>query len=95
MRSFFAGPSSYVIDEAALADAFLARVPFDGTRWRPGHVSRASVDGYYESLVQQANVIKDPEYAKLYDKINIVTKGPLFSSERWKAIWELNTGNYR
>ena len=35
-----------MIDEAALADAFLAEVPFDGTRWRPGHVSRIRVEGY-------------------------------------------------
>jgi arabinofuranosyltransferase len=91
MKGFFAGPSSYIIDNAALADAFLARVPFDGTRWRPGHVSRIKVDGYIESLTQGVNVIKDPKYAALYDKINLVTKGPLFTAERWKTILELNT----
>ena len=86
MRSFFAGPKAYVIDEAALADAFLARVPFDGTRWRPGHVSRIRVEGYKESLEQGMNVIKDPKYARLYDKINLITRGPLFTRQRWEAI---------
>jgi arabinofuranosyltransferase len=91
MRGFFAGPSSYIIDNAALADAFLARVPFDGMRWRPGHVGRAKVEGYIESLTQGTNVIKDPKYSVLFDKINLVTKGELFTAQRWKTIWELNT----
>ena len=94
MRSFFAGPKAYVIDEAALADAFLARVPFDGTRWRPGHVSRLRVEGYKESLEQGMNVIKDPKYARLYDEINLITRGPLFTRQRWEAIWQVNTNNY-
>ena len=94
MRGFFAGPKAYIMDEAALADAFMARVPFDGTRWRPGHVSRVKIGGYEESIKQQKNLIEDAKYAPLYDKIQLITRGPLFTKERWKAIWDVNTGNY-
>ena len=40
------------------------------------------------------NVIKDPKYARLYHKINLITRGPLFTRQRWEATWQVNTNNY-
>jgi len=38
------------------------------------------------------NQIADPAIARQYDRIRLVTQGPLFTVERWRAIVSLNLG---
>lgn len=92
---FFAGPDVHIVDEMALADALLARLPTsDPMNWRIGHFRRDIPEGYLESIRTGENRIVDPDLARVYEKIRLITTGELFDPERLRAIWELNTGQY-
>ena len=88
---YSAGPTVQLVDHHALSDAFLARLPCLRP-WRIGHFKRALPDGYLASLRSGENRISDPALRPLYDDVRLVTRGELFSAERWAAIWRLNTG---
>jgi len=77
------------VDEMALTDPFLARLPVTG-RWRIGHFRRALPGGYLESLREGGNRLIDPPLRPLYDRVVAITRGPLFTRARWRAIAELN-----
>jgi arabinofuranosyltransferase len=81
-----AGPSVHVVDMFALCDPLLARIPFEPNgRWRIGHFERPIPDGYDEVLLGRG-AIRDPTIAALYDRVRLITRGPLFSAARWRAI---------
>ncbi len=90
-----AGPDLYAVDRFALSNVFLARLPANLTNfrggWRIGHYYRDFPDGYIESVSAETNLLKDKELAELYDQVQLVTTGPLFTRARWQAIWKLNT----
>ena len=92
---YFAGPDLYGVDRFALADAFLARLPANRTAyhgsWRIGHFYRDLPEGYNETVGSGKNMLQDKRLARLYDDVQLVTTGPLFSKARWAAIWRLNT----
>jgi arabinofuranosyltransferase len=90
MRGFCAGPTLYYVDIYALTDPLLARMVRPQRHWRIGHFDRDLPEGYLETLSTGRNVIKDPALAAYLDKLNLVVRGPLFTRERWSAIWELN-----
>ncbi|AKU90161.1 hypothetical protein [Vulgatibacter incomptus] len=90
---FGAGPSKFVIDELGLADPLLARLPMKkGWQWTGGHFLRDIPDGYEESVRTGGNELRDPDLRAFYEKIRLITRGPIFSADRWKAIVELQTG---
>jgi len=100
---FYSGPDVYVLDNMALGDAFRAHLP--GIRrgdfnrpgalaWRPGHVARPYPAGLLESLATGRNRIEDQDLARFYDAIHSLISGPLWSAERWRAIWRVNSGAY-
>ena len=92
---YFAGPKIYIIDRLALADPLLARLPpIPVENFFAGHFERAIPDGYFESVKNNENRLKDPNLAKYYDKIRLLTRAPLWSWERISAIWGMNTGQY-
>ncbi|WP_169560629.1 glycosyltransferase family 39 protein [Nevskia ramosa] len=86
---YAAGPTVQLVDHHALSDAFLARLPCLRP-WRIGHFKRAFPDGYLASLRSGENRITDPALRPLYDDVRLVTRGELFSAERWAAIGRLN-----
>ncbi len=89
----FRASEAILIDKLALSDPLLARLPtIDPERWRIGHFTRAVPDGYTETRQFGENRIVDPDLARYYDRLSLVTRGDLFDGERWRAIWELNTG---
>ncbi len=91
VTGYFAGHETHIIDLLALSDPLLARQPIkDKNNWRIGHFKRAVPDGYPRSIQTGRNMIKDKKTAELYEKIKIVTQGPLFTFERIKAILYLN-----
>jgi arabinofuranosyltransferase len=86
------GPFAHMLDECALADPLLARLPaIYNDQWRPGHFRRMIPDGYRESVESGENRVADPGLSRYYDRIRLVTRGTLWSSERWRAIWHLST----
>jgi len=89
------GPQIYVLDPYALASPFLARLPVNPTGymggWRIGHFHRDWPDGFEASIASGKNQLVDPALRRLYDDVQLVTTGPLFSRARWAAIWRLNT----
>ncbi|MEM8998556.1 MAG: hypothetical protein AAGF23_27465, partial [Acidobacteriota bacterium] len=46
--------------------------------------------GYPESIATGENRIRNPEIARLYDRVRSVTEGPLWSGPRWASIVYLN-----
>lgn len=92
MFGYYAGPGVYVLDELALGDALLARLPARRLdRWRIGHFQRTLPDGYLETLKTGENRLADHNLARFYDQLTQITRGNLFDRERWRAIWLINT----
>lgn len=93
---YAAGPTRYIVDIAALTDAFLARIPFEyRSDWRPGHLGRPVPRGYVESLKANKNLVEDPELYALYERVRLLTRGPLWSWTRLKTVAAFNVGLYR
>jgi arabinofuranosyltransferase len=92
-RGLVNGPDVHWIDNTALSDPLLARLPASyKPDWMTGHLHRLIPEGYADTLEHGVNVIEDPSVAELYDKLDLVVHGELFSGERLAAIWWLNTG---
>lgn len=87
------GPHVHLVDECALSDPLLARIPAKVNRhWRIGHFYRQFPTDYLKSLELRSNEIKDPAMRQYYEYIRLVTRGPLNHPARLKAIVKLNTG---
>lgn len=91
---YYAGGNLRIIDPYALSDPLLARLPAL-PYWRVGHYQRLLPDGYRDSVEHGKNLLRDPMLSRLYDRLTVVTQGPLLSMERLRAIWFLNSGAYR
>lgn len=88
------GDRTYIVDPYGLSDPLLARLPcIQEPRWRIGHFLRRIPEGYVRSLIFDDNRLTDRGLAAYYDDLRRVTRGPLFTRERWAAIWRLNTGS--
>ncbi|MSO49982.1 MAG: hypothetical protein EXQ49_08795 [Acidobacteria bacterium] len=88
------GPRTYMLDECALADPLMARLPsIWKEEWRPGHYRRMVPDGYRESVQQDGNLLRDPKLAEYYTALRTVVRGPsLWSADRLRTIWRMNRG---
>ena len=89
MPGYALGRGRHFIDRLGLGDPLLAGCPRI-RRWRIGHYERTLPEGYFESVLTDSNQIADPGLAAYYDVIREVTRGPLFTVRRWKAIVRLN-----
>ncbi len=90
---YYAGQQVYIVDTLALSDAFLARtgpvtIP---DNWAAGHIRRPTPDGYLLTKFTGENKLSDPALAELYDQLQLVISGPLFNSQRFNIILNLNT----
>jgi arabinofuranosyltransferase len=93
MSAFKDGERVHFLDQMALGDPLLARLPAAAAAPRRiGHFVRVLPDGYVETLQCGRNVLADPRLAAYYDKLKLVVSGSLWSRQRLRAIWELNTG---
>lgn len=88
-----AGPHVYVFDIYALNDPLRARLPTQAN-WRIGHFSRNTPAGYVETLKDGRNHIHDPDLARYYDKLSLITRGNLFDLNRLVTIVKMNLGQY-
>jgi arabinofuranosyltransferase len=92
-RGLVHGPDVHWIDTTALSDPLLARMPaLYRADWMSGHFFRKVPEGYVETLESGVNVIEDPALREVYDRIDLVVRGDLFSLERLEAIVWLNIG---
>jgi arabinofuranosyltransferase len=93
MRGYYGGPMVHVIDEVALADAFLARLPaIPGSR--VGHYRRVLPAGYVETITSVSPETDDEALRPLLNDVVLATRAPLFAEGRWGAIWRLLGGHY-
>lgn len=91
MFGYAAGSDFYVVDPFALGDPLLARLPADGP-WRIGHFHRTPPAGYIPTLRSRTNEIANPGIAAYYNELTLITRGTLFSGERFRAIVKMNLG---
>ena len=90
---YYVGPRVCIIDLLALSDPLLARLEIpDEDHWRIGHFRRVLPKGYVESVATRTNLIEDPEIKKLYSDVNLITKGDVWSTARFKTILRMNLG---
>jgi arabinofuranosyltransferase len=92
MLPFKDGEQVYFLDQMALGDALLARLPSVAGPLRVGHYERFIPQGYVETLQTDHNMLADPDLAAYYDKLKPIISGDLWSWQRFRAIWEMNTG---
>jgi len=105
LLGYYAGPDVHILDVMALGDPLLARLTYSDSErqgetlgvqthpdFMPGHLQRGTPVGYMETLESGENRIENPELREYYDALCLVTKGPIWTRERWRAIWQLNTG---
>ena len=94
-RGFFGGPKVHIVDYYALADPLLARLPAKySPNWRIGHFTRTVPRGYEQTILTGTLKFQDQDLATYYGHLKMVVSGPLWSRERWSAIWHLNRGHY-
>lgn len=91
MFGYYAGPNVHIIDPAGLTDPLIARQPIPNVRnWRIGHFLREVPPGYVETIQSGKNKIADPNLRRFYEKLAIITRGPLFAPSRLLDIIKLN-----
>jgi arabinofuranosyltransferase len=94
-HAFTAGPGVFVVDELALSDPLLCRLPaIRDEAWRIGHFRRQIPEGYLESLRLGKNLFADNKTGEYYNALRMLTEGPLLSWARLRMILEFNLGTY-
>ncbi len=88
-----AGPGVFVVDQLGLGDPLLARLPAL-PRWRIGHYARPIPSGYLETIQSGEIRIANPRIADYYRALTLITRGPIWSAARWRAILAFNLGRY-
>jgi arabinofuranosyltransferase len=95
MFGFYAGPNVVLVDELALADPLLARLPArKGRAFYVGHYYRRVPHGYIDAVKTGDLSGMNPHLAQYYDKIRLITQGDLNSKERLLTILRFNLGEY-
>lgn len=90
---FYAGSQCHILDDFALTDPLLSRLPAHKDS-RIGHFRRTIPEGYIETLITGQNSIENPDLSEFYDKLTIITRENLFDSNRLKTIVNMNLGKY-
>ncbi len=91
MFGYGGGPELHVVDNFALGDPLLARLP-STPPWRIGHFGRALPDGYIQTLRTGTNQIADSGLAEYYNDLRRITREPIFSAVRFLAVLRMNLG---
>ena len=94
MAGYHAGPAVTLIDELALADPLLARLPARKEVFYIGHFRRAVPPGYIAYLTHGSLKNMPEPLARYYEKLHLITAGDLLSPERLKTIVLFNLGYY-
>lgn len=96
MIGFYAGPGVNIIDENALCDPLLSRLPTRKPRrkWRVGHLTRDVPFGYMAARQTGDTSLMNPALARYYRKLRLVTAGRLLDPERLRLVWGFLWGEY-
>lgn len=93
--SYYMPRFCHVYDLNGQVDPLMARIPNRYNKnWRQGHLFKEEIPGYQQTLVSGKNEISDPDIAQYYDKIRLITRGDIWSWERFKTIVNMNLGRY-
>ena len=85
----------YIIDQCALSDPFLARIPaIQSEIWRIGHHFRKMPTEYGEYMIGNIDAIPDKKLNPLLNDIMLISTGKLTDYNRLSAIWRINSGYY-
>ena len=90
---FYAGPTVHIIDPYGLGDALTGRLPYrnDSGGWDPGHFERKVPDGYPNAAIDNGT-IPDPAVAAYWEKLKLVTRGPIFDHARLAMVLRFALG---
>ncbi|MET0284670.1 MAG: hypothetical protein ABW352_09380, partial [Polyangiales bacterium] len=93
---FAAGPGVHIIDQLALSEPLLARLPMRYRHsWRVGHYHRHVPEGFRETAKAGGECkMTDKKLCEYYGHLREVISGPLFSWSRFKTIAAFNLGMY-
>lgn len=87
LAGYAAGPKRHLVDAAGLTDAFLARMPRETQReWRIAHYGRKVPAGYLRTLRTGKMRLTDARHRELYRRLQLITRGTIFSAARLEAI---------
>lgn len=93
--AFTAGPGVHIVDRVGLTDPLLARLPaLRRPGWRIGHAERALPDQYLESLRSGGCRFGDDDLCRYWMTLRLITRGRLWSLDRFRAIVAMNLGHY-
>ena len=88
-------PSRYLIDQCALTDPFIARIPaFQTEIWRIGHHYRKTPTEYGEYITGNVDKILDDNLNPYLMDVTLISTGSLTDINRLSAIWRVNSGYY-
>jgi arabinofuranosyltransferase len=87
LLGYCVGPGTTILDNMALTDPLLARLPIsDPAHWRIGHFYRATPAGYWQAIKTGDTSAMEPEVAALWRHLRLVTAGDVWAEARLKAI---------
>lgn len=100
LRGFCSGPENTLIDPQMLTDPLLARLPLvtaieSPEQFTVGHISKPLPVGLVLSYKQHRNLIQDPKLREYYNRLVVITQGPIFSVQRFQFIVAFNIGRDR
>ena len=96
LLGYCVGPGTTIIDNMALTDPLLARLPIsDPAHWRIGHFYRATPAGYWQAIKTGDSSAMDPALAPHWQRLRLVTSGDLWDLNRLKAIVAMQFGPSR
>ena len=76
------------------ADANPLGLPIALHPWRPGHLFRHVPKGYPEVVLRAEAQLENADLQAYWEKVKYITQGELYSWDRVKEAWLLNTGHY-
>lgn len=93
MIAYFAGPKHHFVDLNALTDPLLAHIPAVYTQHpKPGHYLRRLPLGYMEGVTKPRHLVQDPALTAMSEHLRLITRGPIFSWQRLRTIFEHHLG---
>ena len=94
-QNSLSNPNLLHIDACALAEPFLARIPaVRHKNWRIGHHFRKIPTEYGRYKIGKVSEIPDNSLHGLLNDVTLISRGVIFSKERFGAIWRLFLNTY-